>query len=343
MARLYFHDMDDADRQKVGFEIINGEHQTQDDTIDILRQRASHFDQFITVTQTTEEYMSGMLENEYQYKDDMAVYDRQGRLIKYFQSQKSNMARANNNIEKYVRRMLREDFENPCDNGTVRDRNRNNRNKDGNGNNNSTPNNNNGQQNNEGGGQGGNGGDGPGTNNGNNGTPGTDNGNNGGGIDNGNNNTPGTENSSTDDTNVSNEAPVEDAETEDLDSSDAEEQGDLENVELLPILPLPLPEPIPVPEENENDNQELPAPETCHQAAGKYGGQRVQIEKAENPCACHDKCILREFDNGLATGYLFAYNKRDRDGKCFCYKSVINSGYIIHNNKYVTGVFSEDR
>jgi len=115
MAELYYNQLDDAARSKIGFIAVNDDGALAD--LNGLKASARFGGQSITVVQDdSSSTLMNAISNENPWpKDDMAVIDKDGHMIKYFTSRYSAMAnRQNNNVKSFVMALTKDEYKNPC-------------------------------------------------------------------------------------------------------------------------------------------------------------------------------------------------------------------------------------
>jgi len=109
--------MEDADRKKVQFLVINASGSAEN-SIGALIARAQVNGQKIPVIQDKNmKLIKSVSNNDPAHKDDMALFDKEGRLIKYFESNVSWMGGKPNVITKAVTAALAGDYDGKCDGG----------------------------------------------------------------------------------------------------------------------------------------------------------------------------------------------------------------------------------
>jgi len=118
MAELYYNQLDEAAREKIGFVLVNDDGAAADRPR--LESSGSYQGKKLPVVQDDGDstLMNALSNNDPYPKDDMAVVDRNGRMIKYFDSRSSSMSnRGNNNVRSFVMDLTQDSYENPCGNG----------------------------------------------------------------------------------------------------------------------------------------------------------------------------------------------------------------------------------
>lgn len=125
MADLYYNPqrgMDDNDRSKIQFVLINDDGAATD--FDRLQDAGQYQGKFLPALNDDEDssLMNAISGNKQWPKDDMAILDRKGRMIQYFESSQSSMSnRANNKIKSAVEKILSDDYKNPCEKDESKD------------------------------------------------------------------------------------------------------------------------------------------------------------------------------------------------------------------------------
>lgn len=118
MADLYYnpkYGMDDNDRSKIQFVLINDDGAASD--FGRLKHSGQYQGKFLPAFNDDEDssLMNAISGGKQWPKDDMAILDREGRMIQYFESSQSGMSnRANNKIKTAVEKILSDDYKNPC-------------------------------------------------------------------------------------------------------------------------------------------------------------------------------------------------------------------------------------
>lgn len=118
MADLYYnpkYGMDDNDRSKIQFVLINDDGAASD--FDRLKQSGQYQGKFLPALNDDDNssLMNAISGGKQWPKDDMAILDKEGRMIQYFDSSQSGMSnRANNKIKTAVEKILSDDYKNPC-------------------------------------------------------------------------------------------------------------------------------------------------------------------------------------------------------------------------------------
>lgn len=128
MAELYYSDimseaernmngiplMEDSDRKKIQFIAINASGRAEYE-IDSLIAEAQVNGKRIPVIQDRENFLiKGISNNDANHKDDMALFDRNGRLIKYFESYTAYLGMQPNSITKAVASTLAGHYDGKC-------------------------------------------------------------------------------------------------------------------------------------------------------------------------------------------------------------------------------------
>jgi len=115
MAELYYNQLDDPARAKIGFILVNDDGASAD--LNRLKVAGSWKGESLpTVQDDSSSTVMNALSNKNPWpKDDMVVIDRDGHVIKYFTSRYSAMGnRANNNIKNFVMALTKPEYKNPC-------------------------------------------------------------------------------------------------------------------------------------------------------------------------------------------------------------------------------------
>jgi len=119
MADLYYNPargLNDNDRSKIQFVLINDDGAARD--FDRLKQSGQYQGKYLPAY--NDDSQSNLMDNisggKDWPKDDMAILDKEGRMIQYFESSQSNMGNRNSNkIKAAVERVLSDDYKNPCE------------------------------------------------------------------------------------------------------------------------------------------------------------------------------------------------------------------------------------
>lgn len=125
MAELYYNQLNDEQRSKIQFVALNADDAATSfgDLEDSARyprfckpSPSKQCDILPAVQDDSGSPLMNALSNNNQYpKDDMAIVDKDGNMIQYFPSSKSNMGNKNSNqVRSAVMEIVREDFKNPC-------------------------------------------------------------------------------------------------------------------------------------------------------------------------------------------------------------------------------------
>eukprot|EP00497_Spongosphaera_streptacantha_P003121 TRINITY_DN376_c0_g1_i1.p1 TRINITY_DN376_c0_g1~~TRINITY_DN376_c0_g1_i1.p1 ORF type:complete len:228 (-),score=79.41 TRINITY_DN376_c0_g1_i1:683-1366(-) len=115
MAELYYNQPDDAARFKIGFILVNDDGALAD--LNGLKASGSYRGKFLPVVQddSGSTIMNAISNKNPWPKDDMAVIDKDGHMIKYFTSRYSAMGnRQNNNVRSFVMELSKAEYKNPC-------------------------------------------------------------------------------------------------------------------------------------------------------------------------------------------------------------------------------------
>jgi len=116
MAELYYNQLDDDQRSKIQFVLVNDDSAASD--MGRLKSAAMFGGQGpLPAVQDDKPstFMNELSNNKPSPKDDMALVDKEGHMIKYFPSSQSNMGDSqNNNVRNTVMEVLRADYKNPC-------------------------------------------------------------------------------------------------------------------------------------------------------------------------------------------------------------------------------------
>jgi len=118
MADLYYnpkYGMDDNDRSKIQFVLINDDGAASD--FERLKQAGQYQGKFLPALNDDDSssLMNAISGGKQWPKDDMAILDKEGRMIQYFENPQSAMGnRANNKIKSAVEKILSDDYKNPC-------------------------------------------------------------------------------------------------------------------------------------------------------------------------------------------------------------------------------------
>jgi len=107
----YYNVMDDADREKIDIVLING-YDGKDFEAN-LRNRNQRLP--IQQDDPSETLFKSISNNDPSPKDDMALFDKEGRLVKYFEMQESYMGNTNKNlVRSTIEAVAGADYVNPC-------------------------------------------------------------------------------------------------------------------------------------------------------------------------------------------------------------------------------------
>jgi len=118
MADLYYnpkYGMDDNDRSKIQFVLINDDGAASD--FERLKESGQYQGKYLpALNDDADSSLMNAISGGKQWpKDDMAILDREGRMIQYFASSQSGMSnRADNKIKTAVEKILSDDYKNPC-------------------------------------------------------------------------------------------------------------------------------------------------------------------------------------------------------------------------------------
>jgi len=115
MAELYYNQLDDAARSKIGFILVNDDGALAD--LNRLKGAGSYGGKYLPTVQddSSSTVMNALSNNNPWPKDDMVVIDKDGHVIKYFTSRYSAMGnRQNNNIRSFVMEVTKAGYKNPC-------------------------------------------------------------------------------------------------------------------------------------------------------------------------------------------------------------------------------------
>jgi len=120
MAELYYKELNDNQRAKIQFVLVNDDGAAND--FGRLKTAGMYGGRGLpTVQDDKSSTLMNALSNNNNYpKDDMALLDKNGRMIKYFTSSKSNMNnRGADGVPSAVFEVLKDTYKNPCatDNG----------------------------------------------------------------------------------------------------------------------------------------------------------------------------------------------------------------------------------
>jgi len=110
MARLYGQ-LDDDQQSKIQFVALNDDGAARD--FESLKRAAGGLPTI--QDKAGSPYMNALSNNNNMPKDDMAIIDKNGHMIRYFNSRESNMGNPNsNNIRTAVMNLLKDDYKSPC-------------------------------------------------------------------------------------------------------------------------------------------------------------------------------------------------------------------------------------
>jgi len=115
MAELYYNQLDDAARSKIGFILVNDDGALAD--LNGLKASGRWGGKSLPVVQddSGSTVMNSISNQNPWPKDDMAVIDSNGHMIKYFTSRYSAMGnRQNNNVRSFVMELSKAEYKNPC-------------------------------------------------------------------------------------------------------------------------------------------------------------------------------------------------------------------------------------
>lgn len=118
MAELYYNQLDEAAREKIGFVLVNDDGAASDRPR--LEASGTYQGKQLPVVQDDGDstLMNALSNNNAYPKDDMAVVDRNGRMIRYIDARSSSMSnRADNNVRSFVMEIAQDSYKNPCGNG----------------------------------------------------------------------------------------------------------------------------------------------------------------------------------------------------------------------------------
>lgn len=111
LSDLYYNKLDDAAREKVSIILVNGDDGRA--YVNNLRSRNQRLP--IAQDDPSETLFNSISNNDRAPKDDMALFDAEGRLIQYFESADAYMGNASkNNIRTAVEAVLAPGYVNPC-------------------------------------------------------------------------------------------------------------------------------------------------------------------------------------------------------------------------------------
>lgn len=111
LSNLYYNVMTDDDREKIDIVLINGADGKP------FTANLSSRNQRLPIQQDddSETLFKSISNNDPAPKDDMALFDKEGRLIKYFEMQESYMGnQSNNQIRTWMLNVASSDYVNPC-------------------------------------------------------------------------------------------------------------------------------------------------------------------------------------------------------------------------------------
>lgn len=115
MAELYYNQLDDKQRSKIQFVLLNDDGAAQD--MGRLKQSGQWEGKALPAVQDDDQStLMDALSNKNNFpKDDMALVDKNGHMIKYFPSSQSSMGnRQSNNVRSMVMEVVRDGYKNPC-------------------------------------------------------------------------------------------------------------------------------------------------------------------------------------------------------------------------------------
>jgi len=118
MAELYYNQLEDNDRSKIQFVLLNDDGASGD--MGRLKDAGKYGANALPAVQddNSSTLMNALSNNKQWPKDDMALVDKNGRMIKYFPSSQSAMGnRQNNNVKSMVLKVVGDDYKNPCGGG----------------------------------------------------------------------------------------------------------------------------------------------------------------------------------------------------------------------------------
>jgi len=111
MAELYYEQLDDVQQSKIQFVALNDDGAVRD--FESLEKAARGLPTI--QDKAGSPYMNALSNNNNMPKDDMAIIDKNGHMIRYFNSRESNMGnKNNNNIRTAVMELLKDDYKSPC-------------------------------------------------------------------------------------------------------------------------------------------------------------------------------------------------------------------------------------
>lgn len=119
MADLYYNPargLNDNDRSKIQFVLVNDDGAARD--FDRLKQSGQYQGKYLPAynDDSKSNLMNNISGGKEWPKDDMAILDKEGRMIQYFDSSQSSMGnRSNNKIKAAVEKVLSDDYKNPCE------------------------------------------------------------------------------------------------------------------------------------------------------------------------------------------------------------------------------------
>lgn len=114
MAELYYNQLNDEQRSKIQFVVLNDDKAAT--TFGRLKESAQFAGKTLPAVQDVDgSPLMNALSNNNQYpKDDMAIVDKDGNMIQYFPSSKSNMGNKKSNDVRSAVLEIVGDFKNPC-------------------------------------------------------------------------------------------------------------------------------------------------------------------------------------------------------------------------------------
>jgi len=118
MAELYYNQLSDGNRSKIQFVLLNDD--TAVDDMGRLKAAAKFNGKELPAVQDDNKstLMNALSNNNDYPKDDMALVDKNGRMIKYFTNAQSSMSnRQSNNVRSMVMEVVRDGYKNPCGGG----------------------------------------------------------------------------------------------------------------------------------------------------------------------------------------------------------------------------------